>query len=424
MKQLLVFLCAVLLIAYTASVSEAQFASGSTGADGAFNPTANTVLQVPAGGVFNFTTVNIPSGVVVSFAKSASNDPVTILAQGDVYIAGTIGVSGQGGQTLNVPGTGGPGGFAGGQGGTPPEPGLGPGGGGGAGGYATTGAACSSLAGGPIYGEDRILPLIGGSGGGGYNATGSNAGGGGGGAILIASSTNIVVPASGAIAANGGAGYNNGAGGSGGAIKLMANSVTVTGSLTAVGGGGCGTGGSGRIRVEANTALIPYGTSPLYTYGQPGSVIVSNTPTLRLTSIAGSSVPTNPVGSFSTPDVLLANGTTNPVTVAVSASYIPVGTTVTIRVIPRVGTATSTTATLSGTTESSTGSANVSISTTTTTIIMASATFTVSMNFEGEKIEKAVVRAYPGRDSEITYITQSGREIKAAEVMAKHFAAQ
>jgi len=422
MKQRLVFLFVGLLAVCAASPSHAQFTSGSTGADGAFSPTANTALQVPAGGVFNFTTINIPSGVTVTFTKSASNDPVTILAQGDVYIAGTVNVSGQAGQTLNVPGTGGPGGFGGGQGGAPPEPGSGPGGGGGAGGYATTGAACGSLAGGPIYGEDRVLPLIGGSGGGGYSATGSNAGGGGGGAILIASSTSIVVPASGAIAANGGAGGGNGAGGSGGAIKLMANNVTVTGSLTAVGGSGCGTGGSGRIRVEANTALIPYGTSPLYTYGQPGSVIVSNTPTLRVTSIAGSSVPTNPVGSFSTPDLLLPNGTTNPVSVAVTASYIPVGTTVTIRVIPRTGTATTTTTTLSGTAESSTGSANVNISTTTTTIIMASATFTVAMNFNGEKIEKAVVRAFPGHESETTYITESGREIKAAEVMARDFA--
>jgi hypothetical protein len=432
MKQSLIFLFVVLLAVFAASHSHAQFVSGSTGADGAFSPTANTVLQVPAGGVFNFTTVNVPSGVTVSFTKSTSNDPVTILAQGNVTIAGTINVNGAAGQSGNVPGGGGPGGFSGGMGNYPPEPGLGPGGGlpnstggagGAGGGYGTAGGAGYGVAG-PVYGEDRILPLIGGSGGGGYGSSVSvvYAGGGGGGAILIASSTTISV--TGSILANGGICNGNAGGGSGGAIKLMANTVTATGTINALGGAGSGVGGVGRIRIEAYTANVPYGTSPMYTYGQPGSVVVSNTPTLRITSIGGASAPANPAGSFSSPDILLPSGTTNPVSIAVAASYIPVGTTVTIRVIPRTGTATSTTTTLSGVTESSTGTANVSISTTTTTVIMASATFTVAMNYEGEKIEKAVVRAYPGRESETTYITQSGREIKATEVMARNFAAQ
>ena len=38
--------------------AEAQtFNSCSTGADGAFNPSANTTLTLPSNGVFNFTTV-------------------------------------------------------------------------------------------------------------------------------------------------------------------------------------------------------------------------------------------------------------------------------------------------------------------------------------------------------------------------------
>ena len=429
MKQTLAFLCLVLLAIFASSPSHAQFTSGSTGVDGAFNPTANTTLQVPPGGVFNFTTVNIPSGVWVGFTKSASNDPVTILARGTVTIAGTMSVNGYPAQTGNVPGAPGPGGFGGGMGNYPPEPGLGPGGGlpgaagtygGAGGGYGTAGGAGSGVAG-PVYGEDRILPLIGGSGGGGYGTSVSNvsAGGGGAGAVLIASSDTISV--TGTMTANGGVGYSSAGGGSGGAIKLMANTVTVTGTMSAVGGSGSGSGGAGRIRVEAYTVNVPYGTSPMYTYGQPGSVVVSNTPTLRITSIAGASVPTNPAGSFSSPDILLPSGTTNPVSMAVAASYIPVGTTVTIRVIPRTGTATSTTTTLTGVLESSTRSANINISTTTTTVIMASASFTVAMNFDGEKIEKAVVKAYPGRESETTYITESGREVKAAEVMARNF---
>ena len=63
--------------------AEAQtFNSGSTGADGAFNPAANTTLTLPATGVFNFTTVNIPNGVTVKFTKNVANTPVTILASG------------------------------------------------------------------------------------------------------------------------------------------------------------------------------------------------------------------------------------------------------------------------------------------------------------------------------------------------------
>ena len=67
--------------------SEAQtFSSGSTGADGAFSPVSNTVLQVPASGVFNYTTINIPSNVIVTFTNSFPNVPVTMLATGDVTI--------------------------------------------------------------------------------------------------------------------------------------------------------------------------------------------------------------------------------------------------------------------------------------------------------------------------------------------------
>src|SRR2546426_1003989 len=58
------------------------FNSGSTGADGPFNPTANTTLALPPNGVFNFTTINIPSGVTVRFTRNATNTPVTMLASG------------------------------------------------------------------------------------------------------------------------------------------------------------------------------------------------------------------------------------------------------------------------------------------------------------------------------------------------------
>src|SRR5580692_8086348 len=90
------------------TISLATFSSGSTGADGDFTPTANTVLQTPPNGVFNYGIVNIPSGVTVTFARNSANTPVTILATGDVTINGTVSVNGSAGNNT-VPGTGGPG---------------------------------------------------------------------------------------------------------------------------------------------------------------------------------------------------------------------------------------------------------------------------------------------------------------------------
>jgi len=125
----------------------AAYESGSTGADGALSPQVDTTLQLPEDGVFNFTTVTIPSGVTLSFTQNATNTPVVILASGDITIEGSINLNGsQGSDTAakgdgnlgddGLPGQGGPGGFDGGAGGTVESPlggnGLGPGGGAGA----------------------------------------------------------------------------------------------------------------------------------------------------------------------------------------------------------------------------------------------------------------------------------------------------
>ena len=108
------------------------FNSGSTGADGAFNPTVSQTVPVPPSGIFNYTSVSIPAGVVITFQKNTTNTPVVILAAGDVTVAGSIDVRGtpsadvgasgvgaaQGVQGDDgTPGKGGPGGFDGGRGG-------------------------------------------------------------------------------------------------------------------------------------------------------------------------------------------------------------------------------------------------------------------------------------------------------------------
>ena len=167
-----------------------SFNSGSTGADGAFNPTTTQTITVPDSGVFNFTTVNIPGNVTITFARNATNKPLTILASGDVVIAGIINIDGKPGNSNGNGGLGGPGGFNGGAGGYGFDQsfsgvsGEGPGGGGGGVGTATLttpgdgggfglagsgsgGPVVNAGAGGPKYGTVTILPLVGGSGGGG-----------------------------------------------------------------------------------------------------------------------------------------------------------------------------------------------------------------------------------------------------------------
>ncbi len=267
MKRIHIVSAIFLLLGWTGT-SYATFNSGSTGALGAlaFNTMSSARHStLPVDGVLNYTTVNIPSGVTVTFIRNAANTSVYMLATGDITINGTINLNG--GSASNSVGQGGPGGFSGGFGATNSDPagrGLGPGGGypgantgcanGGGGGFGTAGTgACgpSSGQGGSAYGNVNLFPLIGGSGGGGcgvYN-NGLINGGGGGGAILIAASGNLYL--NGSITANGGAGTWVAGSGSGGGIRLMANNIFGNGSLAAAGGNGSVTGGAGRIRLEA-----------------------------------------------------------------------------------------------------------------------------------------------------------------------------
>jgi hypothetical protein len=462
MKRL-ILIVTISMLFFMSNVSLA-FNSGSTGVLGAFNPQAN--IEVDLGlypdGKLNYTTVNIPAGVAVTFKKNAANSPVYILATGDVTIAGTITVNGIDGGGIYA-GKGGPGGYDGGLGGTPGlegGKGLGPGGGnpgsvstnisyssgaGGGGGSATNGSNGGGTAtygpggtGGGTYGNTRMIPLIGGSGGGGgagsSNSSFTNSGGGGGGgagSLLIASSGTITL--TGSITANGGKGgidtsgsyyAGGGGGGSGGFVKLMANTIAGEGTISVSGGGGGigsyagGAGGSGMIRFEANTVTRVANTTPPYTYSYPGTVFVTNIPTLTITSVGGVNVPANPTGEYGSPDITLPSTTTNPVSVNISATNIPVGTQVTVTSTPEFGTATTATGLLNS---SSTASVSITLSTSYQSILTATATFTVqtAMYWDNEKIEKVRVATTMGKGSDVTYITEKGREIKSGELMAK-----
>jgi len=435
-----------------------NFNSGSTGADGAFNPTTSQSLAVPASGVFNFTTVNIPSGVTITITRNSTNTPLTILASGDVVIAGTIVLDGIQGSGSFVGGIGGAGGSNGGNGGYGFDQsfsgvqgdGLGGGGGGtssttttfpgggGGGGYGTTGFVGGGTGvGGQLgakYGATTILPLVGGSGGGGGGAANNRrggAGGGGGGAILIASSGTISM--NGIISAHGGqggAGDAGGGGGSGGAIRLIANTITGSGNLNVSGGGGGGAqlsfnggfGGQGYVRLEGySTNNFTGTTSPgnVASLSFPHPVNPPNSPSLRIASVGGVNAPASPAGSLqSVPDVIVPASTANPVTVALEGSNIPLGTTIQIVLTPSRGASTTALSSgLAGSVAASTANASVNLPggisvVSATTVIDLTIAGAKPLFMDGERVNRIEVAATFGGPSELTYVTQSGRRIK------------
>lgn len=386
----------ILLILFVCVDAKSQtFNSGSTGADGAFNPpssmpTGTTVqgnctngspcvvtipLREPAPGqpihangphVFNFTTVNISSNVTVKFLRNVANTPVFILAQGDVTISGVIDVSGtaaSGGLSI---GKGGPGGFDGGGGarlGAPTNIG-GSGSGPGGGGPSTAGSFATGT---PtlLYGSAELETIIGGSGGGGSGRPPMAGfpgllGGGGGGAILIASSgvidlgsgSAIVIRASGGNGATG-IGSGKAGAGSGGAIRLIATLLRGTRPMDASGGRNTpvstvdlSTGPIGRIRIETTQPLQYTGTTTPQAsvlvngdpfFGTPIRVFPPVTPSLRIVSIGGVTLPAQPTADVLTPDIGLAANFTNPVAIVVEGTNVPGGTPFEVLASPQFG---------------------------------------------------------------------------------------
>lgn len=450
----------------------AGFNSGSTGADGDFNPTTDTVLTMPANGVFNFGNVNIPASVKVTFVKNAANTPVLLLATGTVTIGGTLDVNGGNSLAtgtgaigdLGAGGKGGPGGFDGGRGGQAAAErtgaqGMGPGGGmggavtsacssqpqgGGGGSFGGKGSgsqcvtspwgcggngsatSCTGLTG-ATYGSASVLPLVGGSGGGGgagssavttgYPGTG---GGGGGGALLIAASGGVTL--SGVISARGGtpgksndcSGTNTvtggaGGGGSGGAVRVLAPSFTGNGKIDVA--GGIGTDVCGDSWTDGGSGGL--GRVSIET-ATGGTLRLTGLPSLAISTIGNVPVPAQPVGFG---DVSLPVDLANPVTVTLTASAIPVGTVANVTLYPPYGPATTVASTpLAGTYASSTATTSVNIPQG-ASVIMASTTYTLtvaqgealSVYAAGERVEKVALSAEPGQATKATLVTVSGK---------------
>ncbi len=398
MKQkLLQAMFAVLLIAN----ANAQVNSGSNGSDGALNPVSSIVINMGdhPNGIYQYSSVTISNGVTVTFTPNANNTPVTWLVQSNVVINGTVDVSGQNVNNA-AGGLAGPGGWAGGNGGVGngyASSGFGPGGGvagynstptnaflAGQASFGTLGSQAGPSNGGYwlgqaspgiIYGNNFLIPLVGGSGGGGDGGSG---GGGGGGALLIAANGSIIV--NGSIMANGGSGYwcnygncyGNGAGGSGGALRLVAALISGGGQIVANGGTGVSgyglyypntdSAGNGRIRLdtyENNFSGQIYGA---YTQGSQFIITPSSAqlPQLTVTSVGGVPVSASPTGILTTPDAVLSAQQNNPIPIVVSCANLPLSTQITVSVKPANGAAVSATG-LNNTGTLSSSTATISI---------------------------------------------------------------
>ncbi len=452
----------ILLVAITPLTSVAQtFSSGSTGVDGALNDTTlpagctraqNLITcQIPANGVFNFTTVTLAAGVTLQFTKNARNTPVTLLATGNVTVNGVIDVNG--GRAVGIIGAeGGPGGGRGGDGGLGIEAdilagksGEGPGGGGGgkvAGGYGGSGGFAQNGAGGinssvsngglggPRYGSRTMIPLLSGSGGGGGAAGGSSpgsGGGGGAGALLIASSGNILFGNTlSGITAIGGNSTRNGGGGSGGGVRLIANTITGTPSLRIDGGrneiqGSNASYGYARIEAFDYNTFFPTTSNPNYSFARPNPVTLPNAPQLTIASVGGVNAPVAPKGSFAAaPDIVVPTTTANPVTVAMQASNIPISTVVSLTLTQENGDRTTVSSTpLAGSLATSTATATVTLPASGLSVITATASVDGLLAFnnkpvfiDGEQVKRVEIAATLGGQTRVTYITASGKRVQ------------
>ena len=354
------YILGVILFGGLQPLASGQVNSGSNGSDGAFNPTSSITINMAdhPTGVYNFTSVNIPGGVVVRFTPNPNNTPVVWLVQGDCIINGEVNVTGNG-PSLAIGGSGGPGGFRGGNAAPAVSAGEGPGGGqpgaaGGNGSYATYAIGFTSTNGGQpsqpstltVYGNNYLLPLIGGSGGAGSDGSydgRKDGGGGGGGALLIASSGTI--RHFGTIAAYGpDAGTNSVTSGcgSGGSVRLIATTITGTGRIVANGGLTSGThktAGDGRVRLDCVDDQFTGTITGQSSRGFQPIILPAGSQASQLTviSISGTTVPAPPGGVIARPDITVLAQQNNPVNIVVGCSNVMLGTTIEVTIHPKIG---------------------------------------------------------------------------------------
>ena len=172
---------------------------------------------------------------------------------------------------------------------------------------------------------------------GGGGATWGNGGGGGGGALLIASSGTIQL--NGPIHARGGGGINDSGYGSGGAVRLVAAAITGVGSIDTSSGNAWG-GGEGRVRFDSYlNSFAGAVNGGVLSQGSQFVVVPMTGSGTRLTigSVAGLPVPASPGGLITTPDVVLSGQQSNPISIVVQCSNVPLNTQISVTVTPVTG---------------------------------------------------------------------------------------
>jgi hypothetical protein len=150
---------------------------------------------------------------------------------------------------------------------------------------------------------------------------------------------------------------------------------------------------------------------------------LANTPQLRIVSVAGINAPAIPKGSFyAQPDIVVPTTVTNPAPVALQANNLPIGTVLQVTLTKETGEVAVVNSTpLAGTQASSTATASVTLPASGIAVIGAMVTLNVlvaygqPMFIEGERVNKVEIAAAFGGGSEVTYITDSGRRLKAPQ---------
>jgi hypothetical protein len=212
----------------------------------------------------------------------------------------------------------------------------------------------------------------------------------------------------------------------------VAPTVTNQGTIYARGGNNsCVNGGTygyaGKVRLECTTCTngtITPAASVSSTLGPvaPASTPpLANVPTLTITSIGGTSVPSTPSGKHETPDVTLAATTSNPVNVVLTATNVAVPTAFTVKVIPRIGEPLYFPSGLSiGTTASSTATAAVRVPPgapcVLTAFVQVPHVAALLPEVDGEPVEQVLMTANSGEPSSLSVLTRSGREVALARL--------
>ena len=224
-----------------------------------------------------------------------------------------------------------------------------------------------------------------------------------------------------------------GGGGSGGAIRIVATTISGNGTIQAVGAsaGANGntscqsgaSGGTGRVRLEAETFTRTAASNPAHTFSAPGPIFIAGSPTLRIASVAGVAAPAAPTGSA---DITLPSSTPNPVTVVFETTGVPVGNIVQLTLVPANGAKTVVVSpALTGSTATATASVDInlpvgpSVLSAQTTYTVVAALGDLLKNFAGnERVEKVTLIATLGGPSKARLITVSGKEFEVpAEVL-------